>query len=317
MGVYYDRELTQTKGEDKTRTILDGGMTEMSNQVLVINDLPGVAKVAGMSNLPILEAAQFEVALLPTLILSTHTLGYPGLVKHYLNESFDEILNHWFELNIQFRGCLTGYFADSNQITTTIDYLEKLDYAMPVIIDPIMADFGELYAGFSEDFPEKFRKLVKYADIIVPNLTEACLITGYPYSEDLGPEDYPKIAEQLCELGAKNIVLTGINEDPNKANEEIGYYIYSKEEDPVYHMHPKEETWFKGVGDISVSLIAAYYFLGDSVQEAVVKSASYIEKALQHSLTVNRDPKLGIYFEPILPEFSNEINEKRKNIKSI
>lgn len=284
----------------------------MSEQVLVINDLPGVAKVAGMSNLPLLEAAQFEVALLPTLILSTHTLGYPGLVKHYLNESFDEILDHWYDLKVQFKGCLTGYFADSNQITTTIDYLKAIDYSMPVIIDPIMADFGKLYDGFSEDFPEKFRKLVKYADVIVPNLTEACLITGYTYSEDLGPDDYPKIAQRLVELGAKNIVLTGIYQDKEKQDEEIGYYIYSENSEPYYHLHRKEETWFKGVGDISVSLITAYYLLGDTVQEAVIKSADYIEKAIQHSLTVNRDQKLGIYFEPIIPEFSNEIETLRK-----
>lgn len=284
----------------------------MSEQVLVINDLPGVAKVAGMSNLPILAAAQFEVALLPTLILSTHTLGYSGLVKHYLNESFDEILDHWYDLDVQFKGCLTGYFADSKQITTTIHYLEAIDYSMPVIIDPIMADFGKLYAGFSEDFPSKFRKLVKYADIIVPNLTEACLITDYPFSEDLGPEDYPIIAQKLVDLGAKNVVLTGIYKDIEKREDEIGYYIYSNDSEPYYHIHAKEESWFKGVGDISVSLITAFYLLGDSVQEAVIKSSGYIEKALHHSLTVNRDKKLGIYFEPIIPEFSNEINNMRK-----
>lgn len=288
----------------------------MSEQVLVINDLPGVAKVAGMSNLPILEAAQFEVGLLPTLILSTHTLGYPGLVKHYLNESFDDILNHWYDLNVQFRGCLTGYFADSKQITTTIDYLEKIDYSMPVIVDPIMADFGELYAGFSEDFPEKFRKLVKYADIIVPNLTEACLITEYPYSEDLGPADYPEIAQRLVDLGAKNVVLTSIYQDEAKRDEEIGYFIYTQTGDTYYHMHKKEETWIKGVGDISVSLIAAYYLLGHSVKEAVVKSAPYVEKAIQHTLTVERDQKLGIYFEPIIPQFANEIADIRKELKT-
>ena len=284
----------------------------MSEQVLVINDLPGVAKVAGMSNLPILEAAQYEVALLPTLILSTHTLGYSGLVKHYLNEAFDEILDHWYDMNIQFKGALTGYFADSQQITTTINYLDSIDYAMPVIIDPIMADFGKLYDGFSEDFPEKFQKLVKYADIIVPNLTEACLITDYPYSEDLGPSDYPEIAQRLCDLGAKNVVLTSVFKEASKRDEETGYYIYSTNSEPYYHMHKKEETWFKGVGDISVSLITAYYLLGDSVKEAVVKSSDYIEKAIQHSLGVDRDPKLGIYFEPILPEFSKEIDEMRK-----
>lgn len=284
----------------------------MSEQVLVINDLPGVAKVAGMSNLPILAAAQFEVALLPTLILSTHTLGYSGLVKHYLNESFDEILNHWYDLDVQFKGCLTGYFADSKQITTTINYLESIDYSMPVIIDPIMADFGELYAGFSEDFPSQFRKLVKYADIIVPNLTEACLITDHPFSEDLGPEDYPVIAQKLVDLGAKHVVLTSVFKDIEKRDEEIGYYIYSADSEPYYYMHEKEETWFKGVGDLSVSLISSFYLLGDTVQDAVAKSSEYLEKSLQNSLTVNRDKKLGIYFESIIPEFSQEINELRQ-----
>jgi len=288
------------------------GCLTMGDQILVINDLPGVAKVAGMSNLPILEAAQFEVALLPTLILSTHTLGYPGLVKHYLNKAFDEILDHWYDLEIQFKGCLTGYFANSKQITTTINYLEEIDYSMPVIIDPIMADFGKLYPGFSKDFPEKFRKLVKYADIIVPNLTEACLITDYPYSEDLGPDDYPVIAQRLCHLGAKNVVLTSVFQDETKREKETGYYIFAEDVEPYYHMHKKEDTWFKGIGDISVSLITAYYLLGDSVQEAVIKSSAYIQKALQHSLTVDRDPKLGIYFEPIIPEFSNEMDEMRK-----
>lgn len=284
----------------------------MSEQVLVINDLPGVAKVAGMSNLPLLAAAQFEVALLPTLILSTHTLGYPGLIKHYLNESFDEILNHWYELDIQFKGCLTGYFADSKQIETTIEYLESINYEMPVIIDPIMADFGKLYNGFSEDFPSQFRKLVQYADVIVPNVTEACLITEYPYSEDLGPDDYPIIAQKLVDLGAKNVVLTGIYKEEEKREEEIGYYIYSNDKTAYYHMHKKEDTWFKGIGDVTVSLITAYYLMGESVKDAVVQSAYYVEKAIQHSLTVERDQKLGIYFEPIIPEFSNEINDLRK-----
>lgn len=284
----------------------------MSEQVLVINDLPGAAKVAGMSNLPLLAAAQYEVALLPTLLLSTHTLGYPGLVKHYLNESFDQLLNHWKQLDIRFKGCLTGYYADSQQITTTINYLESIEYKLPVIIDPIMADFGELYAGFSETFPSQFRRLVKFADVIVPNVTEACLITGYPYSDKLGPADYPVIAQQLIALGAKHVVLTGVFQEADKQEEEIGYYIYSQELPGYYHMHAKEDTWFKGVGDVTVSLLAAYYFLGLDVKEAVIRSADYVQQAIQHSLTVARDQKLGIYFEPIIPQFSNEIEALRQ-----
>lgn len=286
----------------------------MSEHVLVINDMPGLAKVAGMSNLPLLEAAQFEVALLPTLILSTHTMGYPGLVKHYLNESFDEILNHWKELDTTFCGTLTGYFADSKQITTVIDYLESIDYDMPVVIDPIMADFGKLYAGFSEDFPEKFRKLVKYADVIVPNLTEACLITDYPYSDDLGPKDYPVIAQRLVDLGAKHVVLTSVYQDEENKDQETGYYVYSEKTEPYFHVHAKEDTWFKGIGDISVSLITAYYLLGETVKDAVIKSSDYIEQSIQHSLHVKRDKKLGIYFEPIIPQFAQEIDQLRKQL---
>lgn len=284
----------------------------MSEHVLVVNDMPGVAKVAGMSNLPLLAAAQFEVALLPTLILSTHTKGYPGLVTHGLDDSFDKILDHWKDMDTHFCGTLTGFFGSSKQITSIINYLESIDYEMPVVVDPIMGDYGELYPSFDKDFPEKFGKLVKYADIIMPNLTEACLITGYPYSEDLGPEDYPKIAQKLCDMGAKHVVLTGVYQDEAKKEDETGYYIYSEGTEPHYHTHEKEDVWFKGVGDISVSLIMAYYLLGDSVKDAVIKSSYYIRESIQHSLHVKRDKKLGIYYEPIIPKFAQEIEQMRK-----
>lgn len=178
-----------------------------------------------------------------------------------------------------------------------------------------MADFGHLYAGFSEDFPSQFRRLVKYADVIVPNVTEACLIADYPYSENIGPEDYPKIAQRIIDLGAKNVVLTGVYQDIKKKDQEIGYYIYTKDSDAYFHIHKKEDTWFKGVGDVTVSLITAYYLLRLSVKEAVIRSAHYVEEAIQHSLTVQRDQKLGIYFEPIIPRFSNEIAELRQKTK--
>lgn len=289
----------------------------MSEHVLVVNDMPGVAKVAGMSNLPLLAAAQFEVALLPTLILSTHTVGYPGLVTHDLGDNFNKLLNHWQEMKTKFSGVLTGFFAGSHQVTTVSDFLD--DYASahgdrpPVIIDPIMGDYGEIYPGFDKDFPQSFRGLVKHADIIIPNLTEACLITGYPYSPDLGPEDYPKIAQKLCDLGTKHVVLTSVYQDETKKDTETGYYIYSEGTEPTYHTHDKEDTWFKGVGDISVSLVAAYYLLGESVKDAVVKSSDYITEAIQHSLDVARDPKLGIYYEPIIPRFAKEIEQLRRD----
>src|SRR5699024_7010158 len=134
----------------------------------------------------------------------------------------------------------------------------------------------------------------------------------FRYSEDIGPTDYPEIAQRLCDLGAKNVVLTSVYKDENKRDEETGYYVYSEGADPYYHMHEKEDTWFKGVGDISVRLITAYYLLGDSVQDAVIKRSDYIEQALRHSLTVDRDKILGIYFEPLIPELSREIDEMRK-----
>src|SRR5699024_9014103 len=114
---------------------------------------------------------------------------------------------------------------------------------------------------------------------------------------------------------AKNVVLTSVFQDETKREEETGYYVYAEGVEPYYHMHKKENTWFKGIGDISVSLITAYYLLVDSLQEAVIKSSDYIQEAIRHILTVDHDPKLSIYIEPIIQKSSKNIDEIRKQNK--
>src|SRR5699024_4784843 len=108
---------------------------------------------------------------------------------------------------------------------------------------------------------------------------------------------------------------TSVFQDETKREEETGYYVYSEDVEPYYHMHRKENTWLKGIGDISVILITAYYLEGDSVEELVIELSDYIEVAILHSVVFDSDPKLSIYFEPIIPEFSKDIDEMRKQNK--
>lgn len=278
----------------------------MTEQVMVINDWPGAAKVAGASNLPILTAAQFEVAFLPTVILSTHTKNFPGLVKRTLEEDFRNILNHWVEIELDVKACLVGYFASTDQMQDVLDYLDKNN--APLIVDPIMADDGKLYLGFDESFPVKMRELVARSELVFPNLTEACLLTGTTYKEQFDIAGYDELCSKLIDLGARNVVLSGIRNDKG----EIGYYVKGKEISGQAIWHEKSEHEIKGIGDLAASLLTAYYLLEVPLVEAVERSIPHITKAINETVeNSGRSSHLGLYFEPIIPEFSKETYELR------
>lgn len=282
-------------------------MKNKTQQIIVANDLPGAAKVAGASNIPILAAAQFEACILPTLILSTHTLNYPGLVKHYLNEDFKNILNHWDEIELDAAACLTGYFADTSQIDDIADYLEKNPTRL--YVDPTMAEAGQLYGGFDETFPVKIRRLVKMADVLLPNVTEACFITDTEYKEEFSMDEYIELVQKLIDLGAKSVVLSGIN----TGDDQIGYLIQEGNNEPTTVMHDKLPHNIKGTGDLTASLITAYNMVGLSLEESVKRTIPHTVNALENTINkAGRESKLGIYFESIIPEFAAEINELRK-----
>ena len=171
-------------------------------RILTVQDISCVGQCSITVALPILSACGLEACILPSAVLSTHTGGFTGFTVHDLTDEFPKILRHWRQEQIRFDAVYTRYLCSVRQI----DYLEELLQTLlapngKVIVDPVMADHGKLYPGFDETYAAGMRRLCRRADVILPNLTEACLLAGKPYCESYTERDISNLLQALRELG--------------------------------------------------------------------------------------------------------------------
>ncbi|MBZ6526179.1 pyridoxamine kinase [Aerococcaceae bacterium DSM 111021] len=287
----------------------------MSKRVLVVNDIPGAGKVAANINIPILSAGGMEVSVLPTMFVSTQTgESYSNIIRHEMNEDFRRTLDVWKNNDIHFDVILTGYFSTIEQLELFTEYYlqEKVrNPEMKLLMDPIMADNGKYYPGFDHRIAEKFSALMKQADIVFPNITEACFITNTPYSELMTVEELNQVSLKLIESGVQYVVITGVRVPESNPNQ-IGFYVRGQNDYNRLIMHKYYPEHFFGTGDIVVSSATVWFSRGYSIEDTLLKTGKIIEQSLDNTLALNRDIKWGIYFEPILNQFF-PINDKERS----
>ena len=179
-------------------------------KILLANDLPGIGKVALAPSIPIFACCQIETMLLPTVLLSSHTGGFKNIAIAEQTAFMKQSLNQWRELELNPDAVLTGYFRNAEQIELIIDTIEKLPESTQIFVDPIMADNGNLYSGFTAEHVEAMRKLIQQAQVIYPNITEACLLTETAYPSGKITMDFTReLAKKLALLGPKYVIITG------------------------------------------------------------------------------------------------------------
>lgn len=183
----------------------------MTKNIVAVHDISCVGRCLTVA-LPIISAYGIECRLLPTALLSTHTGGFTNSTYLDLTDEMRNIIQAWQELNLQMDGIYSGFMASAEQIDVLKGLIDIYkDENNLTIIDPVMADHGELYSVFDMHFVEKMGELLPYADVLLPNITEACLLTGTPYQEGVQTWASLKCSLKNCKhVGAKNIVLTGV-----------------------------------------------------------------------------------------------------------
>lgn len=273
----------------------------MENNILVVNDLPGVGKVAGSINIPVLSAGQLEVSILPTLLLSTFASGKGQVIRHYLDEDFQAMLDHWQELEVNFSTILTGYFGNSQQILAIKAYVEQQTPASKLIIDPTMGDLGKYYKGFDQNISDTMLELIQYADVIMPNITEACLLTQTPYRPDFSVAELEVIGQKLLETGAKHVIISGVSPSADQL-ESIGFLLIRPDEAAELIVHKRYDQLLYGTGDLAISLLTALYVAGLPIVKALEITGRLMESAIESTLKANRPKEAGLRFEPILAE---------------
>ena len=259
-------------------------------RILTIQDISCVGQCSLTVALPVLSACGHEVCVLPTALLSTHTGGFgkPAIVP--LSNALPEIVEHWKESKITFDLILTGYLGSVSAIQTAVQVMETmLSPGGMCIVDPAMADHGKLYSGFDEEYVLAMKRLCERADVILPNLTEAALLTGMPW-EDRTDEDY---ARKLLELLPNDrVVLTGVGE------ENTGLLLRSGGEVKRY-AHPRLPGSYSGTGDLFAAAFAGAMASERGMYEAAKIAADFTCGCIECTI---RQPAhwYGVKFEPVL-----------------
>ncbi|MGT2743862.1 pyridoxamine kinase [Streptococcus phocae subsp. phocae] len=268
----------------------------MLKRVIVANDIVGVGKAALSASIPIMAACQVEQAILPTCLLSRHTGGNRLPYRQHFSKGLLNFLNDWESAQINFDGFFVGYLDQPGDALPIIDFIEK--HKLPLVLDPIMADNGKLYASLGLEHLQAMKTLAKKAQLILPNLTEACLLADYPLLKaPYTPQNIEGLLTALAKLGPQDIVLTGVSFSDNQ----IGFAHYSETSDQIsYHMAQHYPHHFYGTGDVVSAIVTAGYMQGISIHKLLPLALEFLQQSLVTTLHLNRELSLGICFEPHL-----------------
>ena len=245
-------------------------------KILTIQDISCVGQCSLTVALPILSACGMETCILPSAVLSTHTAGFSGFTFRDLTDDMPAIQEHWKKENIIFKAIYTGYLGSIKQIGYVRDILKTMGTDDCVrIVDPAMADNGQLYSIFNQDYVEAMKVLCGEADILVPNITEACFLTDEEYKETYDEGYICNLVEKLKALGAKTVVLTGVSYESGKTG--VVVYENGKME---YYKHDKIAKGSHGTGDIYASAFVGALMNDKSVYESAKIAADYTVKCI-------------------------------------
>ncbi len=264
-------------------------------RILTVQDISCVGQCSLTVALPILSACGLETAVLPGAVLSTHTGGFSGWTFRDLTEDMPAIRAHWEREGLRFSAVYTGYLGSAAQIGYVLDIAETLCRPEGLLIaDPAMADNGKLYPGFDEDFVAAMRPLAAAADFLLPNVTEACLLSGTPYRETYD-EAYIDALLRAVAAPGQTVVLTGVSFDA----ETTGVMVY-RGGAAKYYRHKKLTTGCHGTGDVFASAFTGALPGGRSPLDAARIAADFVVACIERTV---QDPEhwYGVEFEPELP----------------
>lgn len=269
-------------------------------RILTVQDISCLGQCSLTVALPIISACGVEACVLPSALLSTHTGGFTGYTCLDLTDEMRKIIAHFKSLDARFDAVYTGYLADSGQMDVVRSIMRE-GLSNILIVDPVMGDNGKLYPAFDMNFVDAMRSLCCEADIILPNITEASLLTGAEYKESYDEKYIRELAEGILKLGVKTVVMTGVSYDESST----GVAVCSKDS-YFYYPHRRISKNCHGTGDIYASTFTGALMRGKSVNESAVIAADYTLDCIE--CTVD-DPShwYGVKFEKCLGKLAEKL----------
>ncbi|MEG1528642.1 MAG: pyridoxamine kinase [Clostridia bacterium] len=275
-------------------------------KILTIQDISCIGQCSLTVALPIISACGVECCIMPTAVLSTHTYKFNNYTFLDLTNEMSKIAKHWQEQNFSFDSIYTGYIGSVEQIGIIDKMFADFGKDAKIVIDPVMADGGVLYTGFTPAFVKEMAKLIKKADIIVPNLTEASFLLDIPYVEKGYDRRY---IENLCRSFTKltnaDVVLTGVSFEEDK----LGVCVYNHAKDCVYYyFQNKIDIAMHGTGDVYASCLVGSLMRGKSLNESASIAVDYTVECIKQTIP-DKSHWYGVEFEKAMPYLVERLNK--------
>ena len=268
-------------------------------RILTVQDISCLGKCSITIALPVISALGVECVILPTAVLSNHTLFKAFTVKD-LSDQIGPITSQWQSEGVEFDAIYTGYLGTEEQIDMMKDLFKTFGSGDDklIFVDPVMADNGKLYPAFDMDYARKNTELCSCADIIVPNITEACIMTGMEYREEYDEAYVKELLSRVVNLGARISVLTGVSLSEGKT----GVMGYDREKDEYcVYQNDKVDATFHGTGDLFSSTVIGEIMHGKDWKDAVRIAADYTAHTIAVTMNDPKKPWYGVNFEETIP----------------
>lgn len=276
---------------------------------LAIHDLSCFGKCALTVIIPTLSAMGVQTVPIPTAFLSTHTGGFEGFYFEDLTGAMDKISEHLLSVGVEADAIYTGFLGSEEQISTVSGIIDR--FGTPdaegnkplILVDPVMGDDGRLYSTYNNEMVEGVKKLCEKADVITPNITEACFLTGEAFRDtsDMSESEVKKYADALCEglktFGAQRIAITGLHYGGNM----VGTYGFDNGR-AFLHGREHVKKSYPGTGDLFASVLLGELLRKKDFDAAIISASDFTRKVIEYSSHFDTPTRNGVAFEPFLPE---------------
>ena len=264
-------------------------------RVLTIQDISCVGQCSLTVALPVISACGVETCVLPSAVLSTHTGGFTDPHFRDLTEDMGKICDHWVREGLRFDAICSGYLGSVRQIDSVKTIMDAVAAADCVrVVDPAMADHGKLYRGFDMDFVEHMKSLAESADYLIPNITEAAMLSGMEYRDTYDEAYIRELTEKLLQLGCRNLIVTGVAYEEGKTG------VLVVENGVSFHyVHEKVCGNCHGTGDIFASAFIGALMRGKTAFQAAKIAADYVTECIRCTAQ-QENHRYGAAFEPVL-----------------
>jgi len=274
-------------------------------RIVSIQDISDLGKCSLTAALPVVSALGVECAVMPTAVLSTHTM-FKGFTFRDLTDEMEPVARHWKEQGIKFDAIYTGYLGSYRQIEIVKQFFADFGEDAKVIVDPAMADNGKLYTGFTPEFALRMAELCKGADIVLPNITEACFMLGKEYKENYDRAYIVDLLNGLRELGARECVITGVSFENGK----LGVMKLDSENGEYFEYYTvRQPESFHGTGDLFSSTVVGGVMRGMSVDNALKLACDFICESIRLTIAEEGHNTYGVNFEQAIPYLLKKAEE--------